>query len=738
MQPETDHPYSSVLNHSGLSRALARDRGAREEPDPSETLWELQEEHWHAGMRIPVEAYLRQHPEVAWDGETAFELIFGEYWLRHALGESPEVAEFAWRFPWFADRFRRQLAVHRELWSGKSSEHQAPDASAAPDRESTPVEEAGPIPLGFSVPGYRILGVLGRGGMGTVYKGWQINLKRLVAIKILNVGANLDPRTASRFQVEAEAAARFHHPNIIHIYERGEVEGMACLVMEYASGGNLHDRIAGIPQDPHESARIVETLACALEYAHQCGIVHRDLKPANVLLTEDNVPKLADFGLAKLLELSVEQTKSGDLLGTPGYMAPEQALGKPEQVAAATDIYALGIILYEMLTGQTPFQGATPLAMIGQILTQEPVPPRRLQPRIPRDLETICLKCLEKDPWQRYASASDLAHDLGRFLDGGSIMARPMPAWGRAWKWIKRRPTLVVSLTALGLALALLVVGMQGDEDRLRIAALKAVESQHVICTHNAAIVFMHEHNYVEARKQLETAEGYALRTVALDEDDRESQLRLIHVQYNLAGLNRDERRFQDAARLFRQVLERLGRLEREGKLAGEAAIELRYLGTLKRDIAYCDAAAVILDSPVRARAEVPDVAVRLLLLRVKLLADRGRRPEIPAVAEELCDFNPEVIEEPIWLAKALASCIPHLEGETSTSLQRRCADQAVAALAFGLAATRGPRNLALIETDEVLAPIRQHSAYRELMQRLRNPQPPRAKFPPPGATPAE
>ncbi|MHC5538986.1 serine/threonine-protein kinase, partial [Singulisphaera rosea] len=677
MTPETDHPHLPALDSSGSSRVLESELREPRDPDSPEPLWETQERHWHAGMRIPAEAYLRRHPEISWEDETAFELVFGEYWLRSALGEAPEVAEFTWRFPRFADRFRRQVAVHRALWSVPPPV-QTECAGVAADAESEVLEVGGSLPLGFSMPGYRILSILGRGGMGTVYKGWQINLKRLVAIKILNLSARIDPRTAGRFQVEAEAAARFHHPNIIHIYERGEVEGMACLVMEYASGGNLHDRIAGRPQDPLESARIVETLACALGYAHQCGIVHRDLKPANVLLTEENVPKLADFGLAKLLEHSVEQTKSGDLLGTPGYMAPEQAQGKPEQVTAATDIYALGIILYEMLTGQTPFQGVTPLAMIGQILTQEPVPPRRLQPKIPRDLETICLKCLEKAPRQRYASAIDLAHDLGRFLDGESIMARPIPAWGRAWKWVKRRPTLVISLASLGLAFVLLLIGMQDDEQRLRIAAVKAIESQHVICTHNAAIVFMHEHNYVEARKNLEVAEGYALRTVALDEEDRESHLRLIHVQYNLAGLNRDERRFQDAARLFRQVLERLGRLEREGKLDGQAAIELRYLNTLKRDIAYCDAAAVILDMPARARAEVPDVAVRLLLLRVNLLADRGRRSEIPAVAEELCEFNPEVVEEPIWLAKALSTCISQIEGDGAASLRRQCGDRAV------------------------------------------------------------
>ena len=229
---------------------------------------------------------------------------------------------------------------------------------------------------------------------------------------------------------------------------------MDYLVIEYAAGGSL-----GIGSTARrrvrESARMLEILAHAVHYAHQCGIVHRDLKPANVLLSEDGVPKIADFGLAKLLEYSEGPTRSGDLLGTPSYIAPEQAVGRPAQITPATDIYALGVILYEMLTGRTPFRGATPLSTIEQIATQDPTPPGRLRRRLPRDLETICLRCLEKDPRRRYASAGDLAHDLGRFLDGGPIMARPISAWGRTWRSARRRPGAVTSLASVALAVPL-------------------------------------------------------------------------------------------------------------------------------------------------------------------------------------------------------------------------------------------------------------------------------------------
>ena len=384
MKTVADSPdYPPLERHLDGSQVGVAGRDDREEDDLAGRLWDLQTEHWRAGMRVPVEAYLRLHPQLDRDGETSFELVFGEILHRESLGETPALEEFLWRFPWFADRLRRQFEVHRGLWGCESSREAAPAGEPLPAGDAATEEGPEQASMGFSVPGHRILSVLGRGGMGIVYKSWQVSLRRLVAVKVLDAGAGADPRSAARFRTEAEAAARFHHPNIIQVYELGEFEGLDYLVIEYAAGGSLRDRIDGSPQDPRESARMLEILAHAVHYAHQCGIVHRDLKPANVLLSEDGVPKVADFGLAKLLEYSEGPTRSGDLLGTPSYMAPEQAMGRPDEITPATDIYALGVILYEMLTGQTPFRGATPLSTIEQIATQDPTPPGRLRRRCP-------------------------------------------------------------------------------------------------------------------------------------------------------------------------------------------------------------------------------------------------------------------------------------------------------------------------------------------------------------------
>ena len=260
--------------------------------------------------------------------------------------------------------------------------------------------------------------------MGTVYRAWQVSLKRVVALKVLRPDAYADAGAAARFQAEAEAAARFQHPNIVQVYEVGEHEGMGYLVLEYAAGGGLDRRLAETLQDPRESARLIETLARAMHFAHERGIIHRDLKPANVLLAEDGIPKIADFGLAKLLEREDALTRQGEILGTPSYMAPEQVRGATDEITAATDVYSLGAILYETLTGRPPFKGTTPLSTLEQVSNQEPLSPGRLQRHLPRDLETICLKCLEKEPGRRYADGDG---DWPRTSIGSSTAVRSWP-----------------------------------------------------------------------------------------------------------------------------------------------------------------------------------------------------------------------------------------------------------------------------------------------------------------------
>jgi hypothetical protein len=311
-----------------------------------------------------------------------------------------------------------------------------------------PAQAADDLP---TLSGYEVLGVLGRGGMGIVYKARQVQLKRLVALKMILSGAHASIGELTRFRVEAEAVARLQHPNIMQIYEVGEQRGRPYLALEFVEGESLAAQVKKSRLSPEQSARLIVTLARAIHLAHERGVVHRDLKPANILFTPDGVPKITDFGLAKHLDSAGDHTSTGTVMGTPSYMAPEQAGGRSREIGPAVDVYALGAILYELLTGRVPFLAETPLDTLIRVLADEPVSPRRLQPRLPRDLETICLKCLEKEPRRRYASAKDLADDLERFLDGEAILARPPGPVGRLLRWAGRQPVLAGTLICLSL-----------------------------------------------------------------------------------------------------------------------------------------------------------------------------------------------------------------------------------------------------------------------------------------------
>jgi len=305
------------------------------------------------------------------------------------------------------------------------------------------------------IDGYRIEYELGRGGMGVVYRAVQTKLDRTVAIKMVLAGHAQGPDRA-RFMNEAAAVARFHHPNIVQIYEVGEVESRPFFSLEYVDGGNLEDKLEKGPMAWREAAKMMSVVADAIHAAHETGIVHRDLKPANVLLTPDGTPKVTDFGIAKRLD-AIKQTQTGQILGTPCYMAPEQALGRNDLVGPATDVYALGAMLYDMLTGRPPFEADTTLDTLMQAVVREPVPPRDLQPSIPRDLDIICLKCLEKKPHRRYPSAQDLVEDLECLLKGEPIHARPISTWERLRRWGRQHPAWAALTLAVSLALLVLI-----------------------------------------------------------------------------------------------------------------------------------------------------------------------------------------------------------------------------------------------------------------------------------------
>jgi formylglycine-generating enzyme required for sulfatase activity/tRNA A-37 threonylcarbamoyl transferase component Bud32 len=318
------------------------------------------------------------------------------------------------------------------------------------------------------IPGYTVESEIARGGMGVVYKARHLRLNRTVAIKMILGGKYHDPATRIRFLIEAEAVAQLDHPHVVGVYEFGTHENLPFFVLEYVGGGTMAEKLSEDgPSAPRAAAELVAKLADGIAAAHAKGIVHRDLKPANILLTEAGEPKVADFGLAKVGQS--DMTATGAVMGTPSYMSPEQAAGRVREVGTPTDVYALGAILFELLSGRPPFLGDTAMATIQQVLTRDPDRPRGIDPAIPRDLETICLKCLEKDSKKRYGTAAELEADLRAFLDGRPIAARPVGNLERAWKWTKRHPGRAGTMAAgVVLTVGLLVGGYEVREQRAR------------------------------------------------------------------------------------------------------------------------------------------------------------------------------------------------------------------------------------------------------------------------------
>jgi WD40 repeat protein len=470
---------------------------------------------WQAGKPPRVEDYL-----AGWSGPGRLallrELIPLDVYYRRRRGEQPAPEDYGERFPaldaaWLTHALTAErdgpspfAAPMRRPPDGTRTTVGDPQATGPyhdlepPGTEMLSVQRPTALP---QVPGYEVLGELGRGGMGVVYQALQPGLKRLVALKMIRDAALAGPEDSARFKAEAQAVARLQHPHIVQIHEVGEHEGLPYFSLEFCAGGSLADRLRGTPLPPREAAQLVEVLAQAIHAAHQAHIVHRDLKPANILLQRKSEfptsnaegagseftfrlaeyePKVTDFGLAKRLD-EASLTASGVVMGTASYMAPEQANGKTKSVGPAADVYALGAILYECLTGRPPFRAATALDTILQVVADDPVPVRQLQPRTARDLETICLQCLVKDPTKRYPSAADLAEDLRRFREGEPIRARPAGRAERLVKWARRRP-LVAALSAVtlaGIAGVAVALGMALDErDRADLLRRRAEKGE--------------------------------------------------------------------------------------------------------------------------------------------------------------------------------------------------------------------------------------------------------------------
>jgi WD40 repeat protein/serine/threonine protein kinase len=420
---------------------------------------------WKAGQRPRIEEYLAG-VEASERPVFLRELLLLDLDYRTKSDEQPPASEYHARFPEDAAVID---AVFRRMCGSRLPPPPASGASSASGQQQ------GGSPADWPcIPGYELRRELGHGGMGVVYEARQVALDRLVAVKLFRADLHAGEDELARFRGDAEVVARLAHPHIVAIYDIGEAGGRPFFALELVEGGSLADTIEGTPQPARQAAKLVAVLARAMHFVHQRGIVHRDLKPANMLLvssdrpeavqlgsTPEDVagyePKITDFGLAKRLDLGVGRTQPGAILGTPSYMAPEQAGGRNKEIGPATDVYALGATLYELLTGRPPFRAGTPLDTMLQVISDEPVPPARLNPMVPRDLETVCLKCLEKEPARRYATAEELAADLGRFLDGEPVVARPVSGVERGLRWARRHPAATGLIAASGVALLALV-----------------------------------------------------------------------------------------------------------------------------------------------------------------------------------------------------------------------------------------------------------------------------------------
>ena len=374
-----------------------------------------------------------------------------------------------------------------ELVPAEAHLWQCPDCRDALQRRTEPMPDLPPLGAPRSegaapqsalpaVPGYEVLGELGRGGMAVVYQARQLQPNRIVALKMIRAFEHAGPTERLRFQIETDAVARLQHPHIVQLYEAGEVRGQPFFSLEFCDGGTLAQQWKKQRPSPRDAAGLIETLARAMHYAHLRGVIHRDLKPGNVLLTgPERVAKITDFGLAKRIDAEARDlSQSGAIMGTASYMAPEQAAGKVHDTGPAADVYGLGALLYECLTEQPPFYAETALETMQQVLERDPLPPSRRGVKVPRDLETICLKCLNKAPARRYSSAEDLANDLRLFLVGEPIRARAVGAAERTWKWARRRPALAALLGVLLLAMvclsALSVVALDRERKAQREA----------------------------------------------------------------------------------------------------------------------------------------------------------------------------------------------------------------------------------------------------------------------------
>jgi hypothetical protein len=483
-----------------------------------------QREDWLKGIRIPITDRLTLWQEICVDPIQAAELIYHDFVLRRDSGESPD-------------------------WDGVLREFPEYEVQLQHFREADDIVEGATTPSGRSIAqigGYELLDEVGRGGMGVVYRARERHLDRVVAIKRIRGGAFADDDAIPRFLKEAKAVSRLNHPNIVHIYCVGDCDGEPFIALEFVERPSLAERIGGTPLAPRLAGVIGAAVAHAIQHAHEHGIIHRDLKPANILLcgpTDAPVPKVTDFGAAKELHQAVDRERT-QFLGTPSYVAPEQVEAKWGTVNQLTDVYGIGVVLYEALTGRPPFRADSIGETLRQVIETEAVSPRLLNPAVPRDLETVCLKCLEKEPARRYGSAAALADDLRRFLDGEPVKARPIGLVGRTWRWCCRKPgtaslVAVLLLTLFG-GMAGITVQWRRAEAALQAARASDVEAQELLGELIQSNPKVPKNGSLTVRPAIESlleAETHCKTLLAKNPSDKRLRIALTRIYGGLAGL---------------------------------------------------------------------------------------------------------------------------------------------------------------------------------------------------------
>jgi eukaryotic-like serine/threonine-protein kinase len=603
-----------------------------------------QRRRWLSGQRVGVAGYLREFPFLVADAEAVFELVYSELLIREDLNEQLDPREYAAEFPELADRLRIQLEVHKALSSDEFNELAWPPAHGVPS------------PPNPHVAGYEILDEIGRGGMGVVFRARQLKPARLVALKMILDGRFASERDLLRFQNEAEVIAALAHPNIVPILEFGQHEGLHYFSMPLFTGGSLAASQRNPSGSSRQAARLVADVAAAVHHAHERGILHRDLKPANILLDDQGRPHVTDFGLAKRVVDGRDLTETGAIMGSPGYMSPEQASGVPALVTIASDIYGLGAILYALLTGQAPVEAASAHEAMARLLEDPPDPPSKINSAVPRPLDQICLMCLEKDPDRRYPTAKALAADLERWLDGEPVLAQPEPLAERTLRWMRRRRTGVIAVASammaalVGLALVLAVQARANREltaanerERTRFdLAMEAIKTFHTGVSED--LLLKQPHSQTLRAKLLHGAREFIgkLQTLLKDHTDRHSRRAMGQAYGELAALTDKIGSKIEALEMYRRALALLRELASEERANNDAHAEvgrcLLAQGTLQYEIGHAELAMVdykealaVLDRV--SRSGDPDGNVRVDLARCKhqigdLLAAIGRPEE--------------------------------------------------------------------------------------------------------------